>query len=496
MKLVRACLLLSAFFGAISAQAQFPSAITHVVVIFQENRTPDNLFQGLCLPPFGTAASCSTTPSPTQYNIQNFYVNSMGMPTPLQPIGLQTDFDLDHSHHGFVNESTHPHVPIVPGCAMSTYDCAPTTWNQFMYVDNRQGLTYNNSYGKGTTHIMDPYLTLATQYGWANYMFQTNQGPSYPAHQFIFGGTSAPTAADDASAIFVAENPLPQGGFAGCLGSDTDYTIKPGGTETKFGGSKGYYPLGLCYDRPTMATLLDAATPTPISWKYYAPTAGSIWTAPNSIKDICKPDAMFAHCTGTEWKDNVILESPTNPAPILKDIAACALPDVSWVIPDGRWSDHANINNALGPSWVAAIVNALGGFDNTCGYWNNTAIVITWDDWGGWFDHQAPMVLSGVQGDYQYGFRVPLIVVSAYTPTGYINNVNPHDFGSILRMIEGIYHLGEGSLNFADARANTDLQEFFSLTSPRSFSGPIVAIQDANFFLKQTGLTAMDPDDE
>src|SRR5258708_141529 len=48
---------------------QFPNPFKHVIVIFQENRTPDNLFQGLCTPPFGTAGSCSTTPSATQYNI-------------------------------------------------------------------------------------------------------------------------------------------------------------------------------------------------------------------------------------------------------------------------------------------------------------------------------------------------------------------------------------------------------------------------------------------
>jgi hypothetical protein len=52
-----------------------------------------------------------------------------------------------------------------------------------------------------------PYVTMAQQYGWANFMFQTNQGPSTPAHQFIFAGTSAPTEADDLNATFVAENP-------------------------------------------------------------------------------------------------------------------------------------------------------------------------------------------------------------------------------------------------------------------------------------------------
>ena len=60
---------------------------------------------------------------------------------------------------------------------------------QFTFVDNSTG-------------ILNPYLALATQYGWANYMFQTNQGPGFPAHQFLFSGTSAQTALDDAHSVF------------------------------------------------------------------------------------------------------------------------------------------------------------------------------------------------------------------------------------------------------------------------------------------------------
>src|SRR6516162_7204342 len=59
----------------------------------------------------------------------------------------------------------------------------------YYYVDNSKGL-------------IQPYLDLVTHYGCANYMFQTNQGPSFPAHQFLFGGTSAPSAAGDAAGIF------------------------------------------------------------------------------------------------------------------------------------------------------------------------------------------------------------------------------------------------------------------------------------------------------
>ena len=73
--------------------------------------------------------------------------------------------------------------------------------------------------------------------------------------------------------------------------------------------------------------------------------------------------------------------------PVLTDIATGQLAQVTWVMPDGTASDHAVANNGSGPSWVASIVNAIGNSP----YWANTAIIITWDDWGGWYDHVAPV---------------------------------------------------------------------------------------------------------
>jgi hypothetical protein len=88
-----------------------------------------------------------------------------------------------------------------------------------------------------------------------------------------------------------------------------------------------------------------------------------------------------------------------------------------------------------------------------------------------------------------------LIVVSAFTPKGYINNVKPHDFGPILRLIQNVFGLGEGSLGFADARANGDLRGFFNFNaSPRVFN-TIMAPLDANFFINNTR-TPDPPDDD
>jgi len=153
-------------------QAPTPTAPTnfqHVVVIFQENRTPDNLFQGLCSPPYGTADSCSTTPGPGQYNIQTAdwldKTSPTGKTSPVT-IPLANAYDLSHAHSAFVAQCD---LQSNGTCAMdgaAKVACSGTcpTQPQFRYVENAGG-------------ILNPYLNLATHYGWANNMFQTNQAP-------------------------------------------------------------------------------------------------------------------------------------------------------------------------------------------------------------------------------------------------------------------------------------------------------------------------------
>jgi phospholipase C len=132
---------------------------------------------------------------------------------------------------------------------------------------------------------------------------------------------------------------------------------------------------------------------------------------------------------------------------------------------------------------VASIVNAIGNSP----YWADTAIFITWDDWGGWYDHVAPKLLNS----YEYGFRVPLIVISPYAKAGYISHVT-HDFGSILKYIEQTY--GLSSLGYADARAD-DLSDCFNYNQTPITFKTITAPHNANYFLTYTG-PATDPDDE
>ena len=440
--------------GSSNHQSSATSKFSHIVIVVQENRTPDNLFGSN--PNFESGVDIATSG-----------INSTEATVPFTSVALAGCYDLGHGHlpfelaynKGAMNGSDKVGVDALPGCV-------PGPNPPFRYVDNSSG-------------TVQPYFDLATRYGFANRMFQTNQGPSFPAHQFLFSGTSAPTTESD---LFASENP--EGNpDAGCMSGPSAYVlfIDPEGVESSQGPP--------CFDHPT---LVDVLEPAALTWRYYAVSNFSyLWNAPLAISALCNAQVINGApaCTGSEWA-NVTL----NPAMVLTDIKNCDLANVTWITPTGQNSDHARSNTGGGPSWVASIVNAIGM--SSCGYWQNTAILITWDDWGGWYDHVPPPRIGQPNGwgvSYVYGFRVPLLVVSAYTPAGYVSNTN-HDFGSMLRFVETNFGLGLiGPGIWADSYAD-DLMEFFPLTSPKLFN-PISSQLDADHFINDKE-SPTDPDDD
>jgi hypothetical protein len=171
-------------------------------------------------------------------------------------------------------------------------------------------------------------------------------------------------------------------------------------------------------------------------------------------------------------------------------------------------------------------------------YWDNTVILITWDDWGGLYDHVAPPNIGyidskGSGSQFVYGFRVPLLVVSAYSPKrGYVSgpatsssvtacpkSPNPrycHDFGSILNFIEYAFGSGGASLgeiysdyHYADyyaldgpnnstckpAVCPYGLSDFFNFALPPAVFTPISTPFDADYFISYNGPSAP-PDDD
>jgi phospholipase C len=446
-----ACILMNSCGGSSKGSSSPPPSngqIKYVIVIVQENRTPDNLFQDPVLISRGA-------------DIVQSGLNSAGQTIPLSPTTLAVNYDLGHSPSDFramYDGGKMDGANRVAVLCGGQSHCTPPPNPQFQYVQPSD---------------VQPYFQLAEQYTFGDRMFQTNEGPSFPAHQFLISGTSAPTANSN---LFAATNP--NVGPAGCIGPPNEAVgvIDPSGKV-----SSTTYP---CFEHPTLTDLMNNAN---VTWRYYAPSAGSIWTGPDAIQHMCQPQTVSGvlTCTGSDWNNVIIPEQQ-----VLTDISNQKLAQVTWVIPDGAASDHAGGTDASGPSWVASVVNAIGNSS----YWPNTAIFITWDDWGGWYDHVAPQVISDGASwgsGYVYGFRVPLIVVSPYAKAAYISHAT-HDFGSILKFIEGTF--GLPSLNYADARAD-DFSDCFNFQqSPVPFH-TVSAPLDAQHFLNDPR-PKTDPDDD
>jgi phospholipase C len=491
-----------------NAQTIPPQTFQHIIFVIQENRSPDSLFGGV---PASDAKCGVEVPFEPGVDIVN---GGYGTP-PGQ--GRQQICNVSSS----MNDGIDPNHRYESGW-VPQYDNGNMDGFCQIYL-NKHCVQY--SFVQRSD--VEPYFDIATAYGFANYMFQSNEGPSFPAHLFLFSGTSAPTAPFNSDYLdFVAGNSK---GFetSGCSQSTFEpLWVNPTGT-TRTGGIE-------CYPHDTLVT--NSAGDKGVSWRYYTPTAGVIWTAPASIPEVCYGENDLKQqgqpCSGPEWTNHVSLPNPnlqSDGAPILTDIANCDLQKISWVIPDEVWSDHPSFSNAsppYGPSWVANIVDAIGNSwsnsNHKCDYWGNnsndtTAIFIVWDDWGGWFDHVLPpnvyrskdptMCPTSVQPNgwgcgNVYGFRVPLLVVSEYTKAGYVsgactghcpNSVFPyvHDFGSLLAFTE--YNFGmpnidqSGDNGYADLNApdnvapNVPLSDFFSLQDKRGFTN-IAAPYPATLF--------------
>ncbi len=446
--------------------------IQHVVVIFQENRSTDNLFQDPVLISRGA-------------DIAQSGKDSHGNTIPLQQLDITANFNPAHGHHAFIqmcdlNPAGQCRMDgadlIQVTCPLGVLNCV------FSYVNPAQ---------------VAPYFQMAETYTFADHMFQTNQGPSFPAHQFIISGTSAPCSSGlpcpgTGSNLFAAENSSSNGPpSAGCDAAPvaTVGLIDQNGNESSY---PAVYP---CFDHPTLTDLLEANGNT---WRYYTSSGykgGSgqaIWIGPEAIQHICGPNAPPPNgtaCVGTDWTNNVILDQTQ----ILKDISNNQLPDVSWVIPTGQASDHPGLTDGSGPSWVASVVNAIGNSP----YWADTAIFITWDDWGGVYDHVPPpqVLVNCTQWGcgYVYGFRVPLIVVSPYAKAKYISTTPyVHDFGSILHFVEKTFNLP--SLGYADAVAD-DFSDCFDFNQPPLPFQTIPAALKAEYFLNNK-TPPTDPDDD
>ena len=142
---------------------------------------------------------------------------------------------------------------------------------------------------------------------------------------------------------------------------------------------------------------------------------------------------------------------------IVSDLKNGALPQVSWVIPRDNQSEHPPHNIALGMNWVVYVVDSI----MQSPYWNSTAIIVTWDDYGGFYDHVPPPSID----KYGFGFRVPALIISPYAKSGYIDHTQ-YQFESILKFIEWRFNLPP--LTNRDRNANNIINAFDFNQKPNS----------------------------
>ena len=464
--------------------------IKHVVIIVQENRSFDNFFD--CFPGTDCVKSApgpGPQPSPGSQSSPcpaSFPTPSPG-PSPT-PINLKFGtalpaLDPDHSYcPAFVTE----------------YDGGKLDgfyWDDGVYPGEIAGIY---PYQVVAEKQIQPYWDMATQYVLADRTFATQASGSFTAHQDLIRGDTKISKTESTvdypwNAACHAKNPT-------CInlwGCDDAKNPPNGPSYTPLLTTSHQYIDDGPFPCFTYSTIRDLLDDKGISWKYYVPVfpnnGGQMWNAFDGISAVRYDRNEWPHkrapwnCTGScvSWPEtnvfcDVGVAAPPSPCPSPSPSGSVSLPAVSWVVPDGQDSDHytliggKNVDN--GPDWVASVVNSIG----QSSYWNSTAIIIVWDDWGGFYDHVPPPQL-----DYQgLGFRVPMIVVSPYAKKGYVDHTQ-YEFGSILKFVEQTF--GLPSLGTTDVRAHNIVDAFNFTQKPRKFTKitPLNKNHDRAYFLRR-----------
>jgi len=197
-----------------------------------------------------------------------------------------------------------------------------------------------------------------------------------------------------------------------------------------------------------IATIADVMAGSTVSWKYYNNELDA------NLSSAIADGSAYAYWSPLQSKNSSYLPAYSshfvNRTEFFTDVSTGALPAVSWVIPSLSLSEHNPANITLGSYWVQMLINSI----MLSKYWADTAIILCWDDYGGYYDNVLPPLAPGGE---RLGFRVPAIIISPYSRPGYIDNT-AYSFESILRFIE--YDFGLHCLTPRDCQANNLLNSF------------------------------------
>ena len=416
-----------------AAEAENPK-VRHVIFIVQENRSVDNFFNGF----------------PGAETVR-YGRDHTGKTVALRSVSINNPTDLQHKHETWIAQYDHG--------KMDGFDLGgtvPDTFPDFPYAFVPPA-------------EVRPDWDIAKEFTFGDRMFQSAGGPSFPNHQYLIAGQSQ-------DAISNPTDTAPTTFWWGC-DSPKGVTVD----LLPYGGRSEPQHVRPCFGYRTLADAMDAKH---VTWRDYSPAPsdlGGIWSAFDAIRQIRY---------GPDWGQRVV----TPETRVLTDIALNDLPQVTWITPQFRNSDHSQLGiktheverpeTDQGPQWVASIVNAVG----RSAMWDNTVIFIVWDDWGGWYDHVAPPQLDSMG----LGPRVPLIVVSPYAKRGYVSHVQ-HEFGSLLKFAEEAFDIP--SLGTTDVRSD-DLADCFDFDQTPQPLAPIATSMTENQFLSETPSTEIPDTDD
>lgn len=292
-------------------------------------------------------------------------------------------------------------------------DIVHDLWSTFAAVNNgkmNRFYTEPDSYQNGVD-VADSqyqqsqipnYWAYAKDFTLADHFFSTLMGGSFINHLALVAGQS----------MGAVDDPIRKGKLR-AWGCDS---LR--GSKVQVYRKHKYSYVFPCFNQQTLA---DEANASGVSWKYYAPSIGNFgyyWSSFDAIKHIRR---------SPQWETNVL-----PPGQFDTDVANGNLPAISWLVGDLNVSDHPPASICEGENWTVGKINEV----MKSPMWYHSVILLTWDDFGGFYDHVAPPKDSM----FMVGPRVPLIVISPFARTHTVYS-KTLDFRSIVKFVESEYGL-------------------------------------------------------
>lgn len=448
--------------------------IKHIVFIVQENHTFDSIFGG----PNGFPGA----------DTANSGKMSTGATIPLKAQPMGDSGGLYGLPNNYANWAIACNLP--KGTTLEVGQPRPCQMDAFDLM-NVKGGSGMDAYTYASYSQTVPYFDIAHKYALADHFFASHNSESYTAHQYLFAGQSGFPGTLDAP---VANPPLPPDNTIAPLYSWTcqyyaqfnESLFQWDPNVATLSANESAVPTipGPCWTYNSLADLLNAKA---TSWRVYLPFALFSVNSLATIRSIYQnPKYWPAGCAGLQCNNNdyfranlsqFLVDNAGGSDPKYKELAG-----VTWFLASLYDSDHplgtaTGAPQSLGPNWVASLVNAIG----TSPDWSSTVIFITWDDWGGYYDHVPPYAVRDAAG---VGFRVPLLIVSPYTRPGCILKTNS-EFGTLLKFTEDTFDLGYLGATTTDASPYIgNLDQCFDWSfGPRPFRS-VIGGQSTQFWVQ------------